>query len=128
MATGISVKLPFAYPKSDGPYLLTKDLVENTKQNLKNLIFTIPGEKIMDSNFGVGLGAVLFENATPDVIEDLKERLFIQVEKYMPFIQIVDVKGRIEENTAYFSVQYAIPSLSISDVLSLDVKGNSDFA
>ena len=82
----------------------------------------------MDSNFGVGLGAVLFENATPDVIEDLKERLFIQVEKYMPFIQIVDVKGRIEENTAYFSVQYAIPSLSISDVLSLDVKGNSDFA
>ena len=59
MATGISAKLPLAYVKSDGPYLLTKDLTENAKQNLKNLIFTNPGEKIMNSDFGVGFYALL---------------------------------------------------------------------
>jgi phage baseplate assembly protein W len=58
MAVGISAKLPLAYPKSDGPYLLTKDLTENTKQNLKTLIFTNPGERVMILDFGVGFSAL----------------------------------------------------------------------
>ena len=51
MAVGISAKLPLAYTKADGPYLLTKDLTENTKQNLKILIFTNPGERVMNVDF-----------------------------------------------------------------------------
>lgn len=123
MTTGISAKLPLAYTKSDGPYLLTQDLTENTKQNLKNLIFTNPGERVMDPNFGVGFYALLFENATDDILEDLKERLFTQVGKYLPFVQILDVTTKIEENTANLRVEYIIPTLSVSDTLNLDVKG-----
>jgi phage baseplate assembly protein W len=70
MSAGISAKLPLAYTKSDGPYLLTQNLTENTKQNLKNLIFTNPGERVMDPNFGVGFYNLLFENATDDILED----------------------------------------------------------
>jgi len=124
MAVGISAKLPLAYVKSDGPYLLTKDLVENSRQNLKNLIFTIPGERVMDTDFGVGFTALLFENATDSVLEDLRERLFTQVDKYLPFIQILNVETELQENTAYLKVEYSIPSLSVNDSLDLDVKGN----
>ena len=85
MAVGISAKLPLAYTKADGPYLLTKDLTENTKQKLKTLIFTNPGERVMNVDFGVGFSALLFENATDSVLEDLRERLFTQVDKYLPF-------------------------------------------
>jgi phage baseplate assembly protein W len=123
MATGISAKLPLAYVKSDGPYLLTKDLAENAKQNLKNLIFTNPGEKIMNSDFGVGFYALLFQNANDDILEDLKERLFIQVDRYMPFINIITVDTKLEGNVAHLRVEYVIPSLSVSDSLELDVKG-----
>lgn len=123
MATGISAKLPLAYVQSDGPYLLTKDLTENTKQNLKNLIFTNPGEKIMDSNFGVGFYGLLFQNANDEILEDLKERLFTQVDTYLPFINILTVDTRLEGNTAHLRVEYTIPSLSVSDSLELDVKG-----
>jgi phage baseplate assembly protein W len=123
MSAGISAKLPLAYTKSDGPYLLTQNLTENTKQNLKNLIFTNPGERVMDPNFGVGFYNLLFENATDDILEDLKERLFTQVDKYLPFVQILNVDTRLEENTAYLRVEYIIPSLSVSDSLDLDVKG-----
>ena len=123
MSAGISAKLPLAYTKSDGPYLLTQNLTENTKQNLKNLIFTNPGEGVMDQNFGVGFYNLLFENATDDILEDLKERLFTQVDKYLPFVQILNVDTRLEENTAYLRVEYIIPSLSVSDSLDLDVKG-----
>ena len=123
MAVGISAKLPLAYPKSDGPYLLTKDLTENTKQNLKHLVLTNPGERVMDTDFGVGFSALLFENASDSVLEDLKERLFIQVDKSLPFVQILNVKTELRENTAFLRVEYLIPSLSISDALDLDVKG-----
>lgn len=123
MSAGISAKLPLAYTKSSGPYLLTQGLTENTKQNLKNLIFTNPGERVMDPNFGVGFYNLLFENATDDILEDLKERLFTQVDKYLPFVQILNVDTRLEENTAYLRVEYIIPSLSVSDSLDLDVKG-----
>ncbi len=123
MAAGISAKLPLAYTKTDGPYLLTKTLEENTRQNLKNLIFTIPGEKIMDPEFGVGFASLLFENATDEILEDLKERLFIQVDKYLPFVQILNVITRLEENIAFLRVEYVIPTLAVSDALDLDVKG-----
>jgi len=126
MATGISAKLPLQYVKSDGPYLLTKDLVENTKQNFKNLIFTVPGERVMNSDFGVGLSALLFEQVTDDVIEDLKERLFVQTNKYLPFIQIVNFNTKFNENILNLKVEYLIPSLSVSDVLNLDIKGEID--
>ena len=126
MATGISAKLPLAYTKADGPYLLTKDLTENTKQNLKNLILTNPGERVMDTDFGLGISALLFQNSNDDVMDDIKERLFTQVEKYIPFIQLINVDTEIRENTAYLRVEYLIPTLSLSDVLQLDVRGSLD--
>ena len=124
MAVGISAKLPLAYTKADGPYLLTKDLTENTKQNLKTLIFTNPGERVMNVDFGVGFSALLFENATDSVLEDLRERLFTQVDKYLPFVRIIDVKTELNENTAFLRVEYVISGLNISDNLDLDVKSN----
>ena len=124
MAVGISAKLPLAYTKADGPYLLTKDLTENTKQNLKTLIFTNPGERVMNVDFGVGFSALLFENATDSVLEDLRERLFTQVDKYLPFVRIIDVKTELNENTAFLRVEYIISGLNISDNLDLDVKSN----
>jgi phage baseplate assembly protein W len=123
MSAGISAKLPLAYTRGDGPYLLTQTLEENTKQNLKNIIFTNPGEKAMDPEFGVGFYGLLFENATDEVLEDLKERLFTQVDKYLPFVQILNVITRVQENTAYLKVEYLIPSISVSDTLDLDVRG-----
>ena len=126
MAVGISAKLPLAYTKADGPYLLTKDLTENTKQNLKNLILTNPGERVMDTDFGLGISALLFQNSNDDIMDDIKERLFTQVEKYIPFIQLINVDTEVRENTAYLRVEYLIPTLSLSDVLQLDVRGSLD--
>ena len=112
------------YDRTNGPYLLTKTLEENAKQNLKNLILTIPGERVMNPDFGVGFSALLFENANQQLVEDLKERLFTQVGKYLPFINILDVKVNIEENTAFLRVTYFIPTISVSDSLELDIKND----
>lgn len=124
MPKGFSAKLPLSYSKSEGPYLLTKTLEENARQNLKTLIFTIPGERVMNSDFGVGFSTLLFENANNEVVENLRERLISQVAKYLPFIIITDVQADIQENTAFLRVEYNIPNISISSTLELDIKNN----
>ena len=57
---GITPHLPLVVDGINGIKLIQdyKDLV---KQNLKNLLLTIPGERIMDVDFGVGLRKYLFE-------------------------------------------------------------------
>jgi hypothetical protein len=51
---GYSVALPFVYNKEDGPYALNKNMLDVVKQNLKTLILTDRGERIMLPEFGVG--------------------------------------------------------------------------
>ena len=51
----------------DGYYALTKTHHEVIRQNLKNLILTVPGERIMIPDFGVGLKKLLFEQRDPDI-------------------------------------------------------------
>jgi phage baseplate assembly protein W len=123
MATGISVKLPLVYNSEDGPYQLTKTLPETIKQNFKNLVFTAPGERIMDTTFGVGIHHLLFENDNDDAIDLFKERLYDQTQKYLPFVSIVNVETEMNNHTLNVEIQYFIPQLGIGDdlVINLDI-------
>jgi len=121
MASGISLKLPLRYNKEDGPYQLTKTLAETVKQNFMNLVMTVPGERIMDPDFGVGIHQLLFENENKDIVEIFKENLYDQTNKYLPFVKIINVKADIVEHTMRIAIQYYITSLGISDALSLSL-------
>jgi phage baseplate assembly protein W len=123
MATGISVKLPLVYSSEDGPYQLTKTLPETIKQNFKNLVFTVPGERIMDTTFGVGIHHLLFENDNDDAIDLFKERLYDQTQKYLPFVSIINVETEMNNHTLNVEIQYFIPQLGIGDdlVINLDI-------
>ena len=43
-------------------YEYIRDVTQLVKQNLKNILLTIPGERAMDPDFGVGVSTYLFEN------------------------------------------------------------------
>ena len=59
--SGISPKLPLATGFKNGVYELNTDVLQAMEQNLKNLVLTSPGERVMDPLFGVGLKNFLFE-------------------------------------------------------------------
>ena len=120
---GVSPKLPLIVDDVDGHYGLTKTVREAVKQNFKNLILTSPGERVMDSNFGVGLRNFLFENYTIEVGENIRFRIFDQAKIYMPFIEINSVSiGQIQDKLGTLSVaiQYSIPNLGANDTLILN--------
>ena len=121
---GYSPRLPLVVDQTnDGPYGLNKTLLETIKQNLKMLLLTSPGERMMDSNFGVGLRALLFEPDTDLLRERLKSRISNQVKQYMNFLYITDINvskpDSNEENTMFVSIRYTIPSLNVNDELNI---------
>ena len=91
--SGISPKLPLFYDSVDG-YGLTKTLKEVARQNLKMLVLTSPGERIMVPNFGVGMRNYLFENATEEVLFSIRSRIIEQAKEYLPYITIKSVNFR----------------------------------
>ena len=124
MAQGLSVKVPFIYDAVDGPFGLTKELSETARQNFKHMVLTIPGEKIMDVNFGVGFQRMLFENISSETMELLRERVFDQTSKYLPYINITSLKTDIlqEKNMVVLRIEYVIPTLGVADKLELDIE------
>ena len=125
---GISPKLPLTIEKNDlSSYVLNKNLKESVQQNLKNLVLTNPGERIMDSRFGVGIKRFLFENFSPIVKSDIKSSITTQVSRYMPFLAIeeIAVNDDLDSNKLYVTIRYSVANLGIQDILSLDIVRNN---
>ena len=120
---GIGPKLPIKFTKDSTP-MNTQTITENTKQNMKNLLLTSPGERIMDINFGVGLRRFLFENNTPTVRVRLESRIYEQVDKYMPFVKITDLEivySDATPNLIDIKMRYDIKNIASDEILSLSL-------
>ena len=91
MSNGLSPKLPLVKDPQDG-YALNKSYVEMIQQNLKMLVLTAPGERIMEPSFGVGLRNYLFRNNIEQAKNEISSIIRNQVETYMPFVEVVRVE------------------------------------
>jgi len=98
MSSGLSVALPLTMSEVFGAYNLNTNFFDLAQQNLKMLMLTAPGEKMMDPNFGVGLKTYLFEMNAEDTYDRITEKILEQVQIYLPFIEINDIKYSIPEN------------------------------
>tara|TARA_Y100001963_G_C6659720_1_gene389836 strand:+ start:514 stop:900 length:387 start_codon:yes stop_codon:yes gene_type:complete len=96
--SGISPKLPLIANSEDGHYALTKTFLEATKQNLKNLLLTIPGEKVFDTNFGVGLSRYLFEQDPYFVKGEISTKIQEQLDLYLPHVRMLDLQFQNEQD------------------------------
>ena len=70
---GLSPKLPLSIDEIDG-LATNKDFREVARQNLKMIVLTSPGERIMPADYGVGLRRMLF-NPESEVIRELGSKI-----------------------------------------------------
>jgi len=120
---GIGPKLPIRLTKGETP-ISTKTIEENTHQNLKNLLLTAPGERVMDVNFGVGLRRFLFENNTPSSRVAIESRIYEQIDRYMPFVRITLLEVvHMEDNPNGIDImlRYDIANVASEQILSLSL-------
>ena len=122
---GYGAKLPLIIDGQDGPYSLVNDYATLMRQNLKMLLLTAPGERMMIPSYGVGLRNFLFENRGPNVKNDIRAKIKEQVKIYLPFIKILRVAFfDTEENTLSLEVSYVVESLNLKDLVTINVDLN----
>jgi phage baseplate assembly protein W len=96
-----------------------REFAELAKQNLKMLIMTNPGERVMDVDFGVGASSYLFEMNDLSVQSEIASKIEDQVERYLPYITIESIEFEGEEEKLYMQIKFAIESIGTYDELTI---------
>ena len=125
---GYGLKLPVTTDPEDG-FLLTKSIKETTAQNLKMLVLTSPGERIMDPLFGVGIYNFLFELNNASTHGLISAKIHEQVNRYLSHVEVTKIRYQtpfvdesLDPNFLGISIEYTILSLKEEDILNLEVK------
>jgi len=129
MAEGLSVALPLRIDPVDGVYGLNKTLVDMATQNLKMVILTSPGERIMEPEFGVGVRNYLFAQNSPGLSSQLRDRISQQVSKYLPYISLNNlqvfspsISGDTDNTRLNIIINYSIPAANVVADLTIPIK------
>ena len=124
---GFSPALPMSLDNSDG-FALNKTLQEVAKQNLKMLVLTAPGERVMMPDFGVGIRNYLFENKDPSTYEVIEASIYEQAQQYLPYISItnidfLDMDQGINQwvHSLGIIINYIVSGLGLEDQLSIEM-------
>lgn len=123
---GYSPKIPFLKDSIDG-FSTNKTILETIKQDLKMLLLTNQGERMMNPDYGVGLKKILFEQKTEQTFNSIKSRINNQIKQYMSFVNIENLEIQEipdSENAIYIKLYYNIPSLKTIDQLELFLATN----
>ena len=79
-------------------------------RSVRNIVFTLPGEKFFDQNFGSRISASLFENmdtiAADQIVDEIKE----SIENYEPRVNLIAVEADpdFDNNTFNVTIIYEI--------------------
>ncbi|MAG27243.1 hypothetical protein CMI47_17050 [Candidatus Pacearchaeota archaeon] len=117
------VALPLERNSDDG-YMMIRNIRKLIKQNLKMLILTNPGERIMVPEFGVGIKRYLFENYGQGTEGAINKKIKEQVKIYLPVVSIVQISfgtADRDNNRLGVSIAYAIPEIGAKDLLEFTI-------
>ena len=64
---------------------------EQVKSNIKNLLLTKRGERVMQPNFGSGLQELLFEQNVDDLEDRLQTTIEDSISQWLPFVNIDEI-------------------------------------
>ena len=86
---------------------------EQAKSNLKNLLSTAKGERLMQPEFGTGLQSILFDQMTDEFEEKLQSTITESVNFWLPYITIKDIEVDMTDemkdmHTAKLKIQFTV--------------------
>ena len=96
---------------NDGYFRQSFRTFDQVRSNLKNLLLTKKGERLLQPEFGSGLHDLLFNPATEKFEEDLETTVNDAVAKWLPYIIVEDInidisKEQTDNNQAKVSLQF----------------------
>ena len=95
----IGIDLPFR--RSDGKegyFASTTTTIEAVKNNIRNLVRTNKGERLMQPQLGLNLRNYLFEQFTDELVLSIQNDIVDVFKLWMPFVEIRDIQINMDEN------------------------------
>jgi phage baseplate assembly protein W len=118
-------KLPLLPDNTQPGFQHIDNLQDLVRQNLKMVLLTNPGERVMLPEFGAGINSLLFENfSDKEMLLDLEGRIIQQINEYLPYIELNTVTfglSEVDRNKIGLRVDYSVPDLEFVDILFVDL-------
>ena len=84
-------------------------------RSVRNIVFTLPGEKFFDEEFGSNISATLFENIDDISADLIVDEITQSIERYEPRVSLINVEAFPNFDNNSFDV------LIVYDIIGADV-------
>ncbi len=95
---------------------LTKDQLIS---NIRNLILTNKGERIMNPEFGTDIYHLLFENNMPELDEQIRESIEGAFKRYIPLAKIEDLQITQDEHLIHIMLGFSVKEYNIFEIIEI---------
>ncbi len=113
---------------SNGIFAVNYTTISQARENLKNLILTKKGERVMQPEFGCDIWELLFEPIVDDVISSqIESSILNAVEIWLPYINIDKIifdydENDIDSNKIVVDIKFSLKSNpSITESISINI-------
>lgn len=123
---GIGLTLPLSFGDNTfNQSFLTKDQV---KSNIKNLLLTKRGERILQPEFGSNLQELLFEQSVDDLETRIEDTITDTLEQWLPYVtaEEIDIESTDslkDTNTLKVSIKFRIGDDINLETLTFQLEG-----
>ena len=94
----VGIDLPFRKSEGrDGWFASTTTTIEAVKNNIRNLLQTQQGERLMQPFLGINLRKYLFGQVDEDVIIKIQNDILDSFKLWLPFVEIRDIQVTFKE-------------------------------
>lgn len=116
---GVGVGLPFS---SNQVFTTTYTTQDALKANLINYFLTGKSERFFNPNLGAGLRAVLFDQMTEDVKDEIESVVRSGIATWFPNVEINQIQSQNspDTNTYALYLRYSIRNTNIQDELLIN--------
>tara|TARA_A100001201_G_C4078779_1_gene198254 strand:+ start:585 stop:998 length:414 start_codon:yes stop_codon:yes gene_type:complete len=116
----VGLQFPLTFPS-----FKNQTTTKQVATNLRNLILTMKGERVMFPDFGSNIYNLLFEPISADNLSiACKDTIDEAVERYMPYVTIdsVTVEEEFDRNLVNIKVDYRVKGFEASEALDINVR------
>ncbi len=113
---------------SNGIFAVNYTTISQARENLKNLILTKKGERVMQPEFGCDIWELLFEPISEDVIStQIENSILSAVEIWLPYINIDKIifdydENDIDSNKINVEVKFSLKSnATITESININI-------
>jgi phage baseplate assembly protein W len=101
---------------------------EQAKANLRNLLSTKKGERVMQPNFGTGLHELLFEPMDSEFETKLQETITKNVNYWLPYINIEEIDIEMtdemkDRHIANMNIQFTVGNQIETQQITFTIQG-----